>query len=180
MNDEKKKKLVLAVLTLFVVGLASTIAVQLNHYSSANSDSHVEDAEEAKAGEMAKQDEKYLYLLRKFKALGDESLTFSAVSEPRLVSLVKDPFVLPGQVANAIESPSTPLPTAAEAEVHSDLRIDGILWNENSPSAIIGGKIVRLGENILGYKVERIKKKEVLLTRSDDRVLLRLPDRLTR
>ncbi|NOZ64660.1 MAG: general secretion pathway protein GspB [Caldiserica bacterium] len=74
----------------------------------------------------------------------------------------RDPFQ-PPEGESKITPP--PVPTAIEEEMPSDLILSGTLTSPKKAVAIINEKIVREGESIAGFKVFKIERKRVILTR---------------
>jgi hypothetical protein len=77
----------------------------------------------------------------------------SAIAELTILPWGKDPFY---------HNYSPPKKKSVQRDVH--LRLLGILHNDQSPQALINGRIVSVGERIEGYTVIRITKKYVELT----------------
>ncbi|MCX5715694.1 MAG: hypothetical protein NTV07_02310 [Candidatus Omnitrophica bacterium] len=51
------------------------------------------------------------------------------------------------------------------ASAENGMVLNGIVWDENAPSAIINDNIVKVGEEVDGKKVAEIKKDKVILTK---------------
>ena len=54
------------------------------------------------------------------------------------------------------------------------LELGGIAWSETGPYALLDGRVVGLGESIMGYMVTRIAPEEVELEGGDGAILIRL------
>ena len=72
---------------------------------------------------------------------------------------VRDIFV-PGGALGTDESPS---PDAGSSQSIASLKLKGVVTGGESPLALINDRFVRTGDNIDGYRVVRIEKKEVFL-----------------
>jgi type II secretory pathway component PulC len=60
-----------------------------------------------------------------------------------------------------------------EADEVSDIKIEGIIFDpERGSYAILNGTVVREGEALGGYRVRRIEKKRVLLSRQNKEIEL--------
>ncbi|MBN3039103.1 MAG: hypothetical protein JW869_06810 [Candidatus Omnitrophica bacterium] len=51
-----------------------------------------------------------------------------------------------------------------EAEARVQLNLSGVIWDEESPYALINGEVVHAGDEIGGMKVERIEENRVILS----------------
>ncbi len=74
----------------------------------------------------------------------------------------RDPFQPPEEESKIAPPPPT---TAEEEEVVSELKLSGTLTSPKKAIAIINEKIVREGDSIGGFKVFKIERKRVVLTR---------------
>jgi type II secretory pathway component PulC len=43
-----------------------------------------------------------------------------------------------------------------------DLRVEGIIWDEDNPIAVVNGKVVGVGDSVNGVKIIKIKQNEVI------------------
>lgn len=59
--------------------------------------------------------------------------------------------------------------------ISDDFRISGIVWGTPKPLAIINGKVVGIGDKILGAEVRKIDKNGVLLEYEGNLYLLSVP-----
>lgn len=64
----------------------------------------------------------------------------------------KDPFSPP--VIKAVEKAGT--------EVLTGVRLEGIIWDERNPVAVINDKVVSVGDEISGAKIVEIRQNEVI------------------
>ncbi|HTL70517.1 MAG TPA: hypothetical protein VL404_04410 [Candidatus Eisenbacteria bacterium] len=55
------------------------------------------------------------------------------------------------------------LSEASASAVASRLKLDGIVWDEKAPYAMINGKVVKVGDTIEGYRILEIKPGAVVL-----------------
>lgn len=80
----------------------------------------------------------------------------------------KDPFSPP--VISAVEKAGT--------EVLAGVRIEGIIWDEKKPIAVINDKVVGIGDEISGAKIIDIKQNEVIFDVNGQMisVKLRIPE----
>lgn len=56
----------------------------------------------------------------------------------------------------------------------SDLVLSGIIFEEEMPTALINGQILKEGDRISVFRVEEIRRNSVILTSGDDQYTLRL------
>lgn len=68
------------------------------------------------------------------------------------------------------------LKTQAESGTNllSSLKVEGIIWDENKPVAIISDKVVSVGDVISGAKVVNIKQNEVVFDINGELVYVKL------
>lgn len=57
----------------------------------------------------------------------------------------------------------------------SALRLSGIMFEGETPVALINDEILRAGEHIENYKIEDIQPNQVTVTRGEERHILKLP-----
>ncbi len=94
-------------------------------------------------------------------------------------SMQPDPFVLPQArpktppVRPVVKSPNrkTKVPKIS-------LNLTGILWDANSPYAVIGDEIVSPGSRIGAYTVREISRDHVVLATSTKQIVLKMPEGL--
>jgi len=65
-------------------------------------------------------------------------------------------------------------PTGGPSLSYSDLVLTGIMWEENNAVVVINDQILKEGDMILGFRIASIAKGEVLLTKGNQRYVLRL------
>ncbi len=56
----------------------------------------------------------------------------------------------------------------------SELTLSGIIWEESAPLALINNQILGQGEMISGFKVDEIRKNEVVLIKGTEKFIMRL------
>ncbi len=56
----------------------------------------------------------------------------------------------------------------------TELKLIGIVMDENAPTALINGQILHVGDSVSGFKVADIRSNEVLLTRGLEKYTLKL------
>lgn len=71
------------------------------------------------------------------------------------------------------EDPFAPLGTEA-APTEKAISLNGIMWSEENPLAIINNIIVKVGDKIDNNEVIEIKKEEVILEKDGQRYILRI------
>lgn len=53
--------------------------------------------------------------------------------------------------------------------------LNGIIWEAKAPAAVINNKMVRVGDRVHSFKVERISENKVVLTARERTLILQLP-----
>ncbi|UCD54789.1 MAG: hypothetical protein JSV93_04510 [Candidatus Omnitrophota bacterium] len=86
------------------------------------------------------------------------------------VTWARNPFVLKTipVVAPAPVAQPAPLPSSAK------LALDGIMWDEKNPKAMVNGRLMGIGDKIGEYEVIDIKKNKVTLNNGVEDIVLRL------
>ena len=81
--------------------------------------------------------------------------TFAKLKEEvKKVELKRDPF------------------SAAPIEIYQGPQLQGVLWDQNHPTAIINGQIVAVGDKMNGNRVVDIKRDRVILNNGVDNLEL--------
>ena len=57
----------------------------------------------------------------------------------------------------------------------TQLKLAGIIWEEEEPMALINDQILKRGDMISGFKIFEIRKSEVVLIKGLERYILKLP-----
>ncbi len=78
----------------------------------------------------------------------------------------EEPFLSPFVSPRAVQTP-TP--------VRKRFRLTGILWDPNTPTCVINGAILKLGDLLEGYQVTLIAQNAVLLHKGEEEIFLPLP-----
>lgn len=68
------------------------------------------------------------------------------------------------QAVNIADVPATNHPAAAEAPSVPPLKLQSIVFNPRSPSALINGRVVFVGDRVREFHVAAIRRAEVVLT----------------
>lgn len=102
---------------------------------------------------------------------GRSSATVESPSETRpLTGFIyndhgkKDPFTPP--VVKAIEKQDT--------DALAGVRLEGIIWDEKNPIAVVNDKVVGIGDVISGAKIIEIKENEVIFDVNGQRISVKL------
>jgi hypothetical protein len=67
---------------------------------------------------------------------------------------------------------SSPVASHGPVSRRGDFLLNGIMWDEKKPSAIINGDMVMVGDSVGSYKVVDISKDRVILTDGQDELVL--------
>jgi len=70
--------------------------------------------------------------------------------------------------------PFSGAPILPEKALSSGIYLNGILWDETSPLAIINDEVVKIGDRVGEYAVVKIKKDSVILSNGSSELELRL------
>jgi hypothetical protein len=70
--------------------------------------------------------------------------------------------------------PFYPVNIRGGADVASELELNGIIWDEKNPYAIINDEVLIEGDRIEGYDVVRIEEKRVILRSSTEELALQM------
>lgn len=76
----------------------------------------------------------------------------------------KDPFTPP--VISAVEKAGT--------EVLAGVRLEGIIWDEKKPIAVINDKVVSIGDEVSGARIVEIRQNEVIFDVNGQMVSVKL------
>jgi hypothetical protein len=76
------------------------------------------------------------------------------------LSLIKDPFIK--------------LEPEISGLAVSELVLSGIVWGEEKPMTLINDQILKEGDIISGFKIQEIRKEEVVLIKGMERYILKL------
>lgn len=68
-----------------------------------------------------------------------------------------------GKRTNFVRDPFSGAPIITEEDSSSGVLLNGILWDEKNPMAIINDEVVKTGDHAAGYAVIEIKEDKVLL-----------------
>jgi len=92
--------------------------------------------------------------------------------------LERDPFTARGALQTALATGrrhTTRDPAASDAELLKALHLKGIFSDTNGAAACINGRVLLVGEQIMGCTVREIGRWEVVLEKDGRRILLLLP-----
>lgn len=163
MSRDRIKKILLFALAPTL--LLAIFGFQLLDSSASNLDDAITD--ESGFDEI---DRTYLNLFREFKQLKITRRSYKSKSGVGKV-LRRDPFVRPG--AGYYDQDDSPMPIFF---TENNLKLTGVLWDEQSPSAVISGEIVQVGSRLGSFRVSRIQPGKVSLISGKNRVVLELLD----
>ena len=96
-----------------------------------------------------------------------------SVSEPA----ASNPAALPAAPAKAVSQGSGDYLRSVEFADGSKLELGGIVYSETAPFAYLNGRLVGVGEFVLGRRIDRIERDRVLLSGEGGEIILRLKTR---
>jgi hypothetical protein len=102
--------------------------------------------------------------LRSLSEPGPEELAREEISRDALAekSWSRDPFL--------------PVVKKVKKDPMADIRLQGIVWHPTGATAIIGGKIYRVGDAFRGITVKEITRDTVLLEKAGREIILKMSD----
>jgi hypothetical protein len=80
----------------------------------------------------------------------------------------------PADSASAAAASPAPPPAAAAPVDTAHLQLEGIVWSETDPVAMINGRILRVGGVVLGYTIVKIEPQSVELQGERGTIRLRV------
>lgn len=93
------------------------------------------------------------------------------------IALENPSVALMGIQAQSMVSPIKSVVSSGTALVHApDLELNGIMYMQETPRAIINGNMVEVGESVSGAKIDAINKDSVLLNYNDLEITLKLKE----
>ena len=112
-------------------------------------------------------DKTYLKLFKEFKESGLKNRTYRFKKSGQITLKKRDPFVRPDAgFVNVLSQ--------ARTFDEQDLKLNGILWDSTSPSAVISGEIVQVGSQLGLYKVKQIQQQRVILMSPKNKIVLEM------
>lgn len=118
----------------------------------------------------------YLHLLDEYNKLKLNTESRNKDYSKSTFQLIRNPFELPKSTIKKNDNRlNRKTSTRINNQSQNRLRLCGILWDEKSPSAIIGNKIVYVGSRVGSYKVIQILPHKVILSSRRKTLVLRLP-----
>ena len=115
-------------------------------------------------------DNAYFKLFQEFKELQQTNHNFKSRKSTQVPVLQRDPFVRPGA-----HSSTNSLSLPKKFLNQNNLKLSGILWDNEFPSAVINGEVVQAGNKLGRFRVKRILKKQVILFSPKGKIVLHLP-----
>lgn len=83
----------------------------------------------------------------------------------------KDDFVYDSKGKKDPFLPSQPLWTPARTATRlRESKLDGLIWDENSPMVILEGKALKVGDTYLGARVEKIEKDQAIFLVGEEKI----------
>lgn len=115
-------------------------------------------------------DNTYFRLFQEFKELPQTNHNLKYRKSARVPVIQRDPFVRPDAYSS---TNSLSLPEKFSNQ--NDLKLSGILWDNEFPSAVINGEVVQVGKKLGRFRVKRILKNKVFLFSPKGKIVLHLP-----
>lgn len=166
--DDKKKKITLGILILIMASVWYSVLGTPDFLFSLKNKRKPTASEKEKSQGII-NDETVKILLTKYRKKSNQHFDFKSYQplvkmDMEEVLKYRDPFRI------FEENPKPPQKQVqkkpVKKKVSPELKLQGIIWDENQPNAIINGEIVEKGDQILGYTVHEVRKDRVVLERN--------------
>ena len=170
--DKKKKEMILLIVLIPVMAFFVFQAVTGSKKTppptidpGAVSVSEESTPQSSSAGAESAYDQPDLFL-RPISEPGPEELAREEISRAALTEKdwSRDPF--------------RPVVKKVKNDPMADIRLQGIVWHSTGATAIIGGKIYRVGDAFRGFTVKEITRDTVLLEKAGRELILKMRDGL--
>jgi len=117
----------------------------------------------------------YIKISTTYKELKQRKNLYRSQKSETFFEIKRDPFETPTKKQKTGQKGAKKkTPTKRKSKVQIRLTLNGILWDEESPSAIINGEVVYVGGKIGSYRVRSILPEKVILTSRGKRRVLQL------
>ena len=167
---EKKKLIVIGAVAIVVVGVMGfQLRANLSPPNAYEGSVLMADESGSEVGNT------YLKLFREYKN-SNLILDRDRSSSKRSFVVRRNPFLLPTserpkrptRLASSRRTAKKPVPKVT-------LKLGGILWDEDAPSAVINNKVVQVSDRIGSYRVVKIFQDRVIVSNNKRRTTLKLP-----
>ena len=117
----------------------------------------------------------YIKISNTYKELKQDKNPYRSQNLESFFEIKRDPFETPIKKQKKEQNRAKKkTPTKPKSIKQIPLTLNGILWDEETPSAIINGEVVYVGGKIASYRMLRILPEKVILTSGGKRRVLRL------
>lgn len=118
----------------------------------------------------------YLRFIKKYDEDAFDPDGFTKDKWKSATSIRRDPFDIPVKENRQIVKVETgKIRDVPQSTPRVSLKLNGILWDEKAPSAVVNGEIVHVGQRVGSYMVIQIRPQVVILKAGSRKVALRLP-----
>jgi len=163
--DKKIKIAIILVIVLIILGFGFYETFPIKNSSQKQSN---QSFDELSLNEMQQL---YVKISKTYKELKQNQNLYRSKNSESFFEIKRDPFETPIKKQNIRKSKPSTKPKSIK---QIPLTLNGILWDEESPSAIINGEVVYVGGKIGSYRVRSILPEKVILTSRGKRRVLQL------
>lgn len=166
---EKKKLIVIGAVAIAVVGaLGFQLRANLSTPDAYEGSVLLADEGGSEVGNT------YLKLFREYK---DSNLILDRDRNSAKSSFVveRNPFMVPSSGRPKRRTGLVSSRTSKKPVPKVALKLGGILWDEEAPSAVINNKVVQVSDRIGSYRVVKIFQDRVIVSNNKKRMTLKLP-----
>ncbi|MFZ5516132.1 MAG: hypothetical protein ACOY90_05810 [Candidatus Zhuqueibacterota bacterium] len=172
--SDKKKQITLGVLT-FLMAAVWYIALGSPDFLFSHKSKNKQDVSGEKNKYGILSDETVRIILTRYHKKSTQHLDLRDYEPLLKITMAdvlehRDPF----KIAENDAPRSSPSGSSSQVkkEKAPALTLQGIIWDERAPTALINGEIVGKGDSILGYRVDDVKKDRVVLSRNGRQLVL--------
>lgn len=172
--EDKKKKLTLGVLTLIMMSVWYFVLGSPDFLLSLKSNKKKSVSSEKKSDGLV-NDETLKIILTKYQKKSAQHLNFEnfqplAKIDMKEVLEFRDPFRIFDDKKNTAQQPVEN--SNKKNRKSPELNLQGIVWDEIQPNAVINGEVVAKGDKISGYIVQEVRKDRVVLIKNGKQTVL--------
>ncbi len=152
---------------IFMLGLAVILLIALQHLFSRGKETHKADSSEAmyeNRMESQTQAAKRIKDEKMLKSSNAKTIKYDNLQPPPY--LTRDIFSFRNSGDNSIRS--------SDGIIPDNLELNATIIDDGEPLAIIGNKVMGIGEFVNGLEVREIKNNEVVLAKGEQKYILRM------
>ena len=172
--DDKKKKITLGILMFVMAAVWYSVLGSPDFLFSVKAKKKQAVSTQKNKGGIV-NDETVKIILAKYQKKSTQHFDFKAYQPLAKIDMAdvleyRDPFKITEDNKKPLKKKINP--SRVKRKSGPTLILQGIIWDENQPNAVINGEIVAKGDNIRGFIVQEIKKDRVVLMKNGKKKLL--------